>query len=945
MKKTFFNALMLSLSLLALGSSCSDGEETEALPVLEVETQTMNFETKASSQEIQITTNIPDLKVQVQEDARDWCSAIIDGDKLVVSVLDNHNEGVRSTTVIVYRKAKSRKITVSQLGNGLAILVDPKFFKLETGDETEIKFKVTTNVEGLEIASPSWVVVPEIHPDDKTRAAAMIDHEYTYTVEGNITTEKRRGTIVVSAVDPELNLKVEIPVEQAGLPEYDPSGSEDLAEDIQITPDRGWASSNNGRKIEESFDGNTNGTRWHCATNQPCPHTIIYYFNNPVALDYIKYYSRQDGNKNGYFGETEILYSNDPAANENSQYTHITDKDFGGEVCVGTRVDFPQTITACAIKFIIKTGKGKGSGSGSEFENNLVACEEMEFFQKDTNVFDWRILFTDETCSELKPEAQSEDYINNNCPFDFYKNLALHLLKGTYESEFRIQTYKAWPHPDIQAATNKTNPYSLLDNPTGIAVDDKESLVVFAGDMHGQEISLKVQNLDKETEEKDGFGGDIYPLVNGYNKLKISNKGLVYVMYHTSTLEEAETAQPVKIHFASGKVNGYFDSTRHTEDDWYRLTNAATNKHFDVVGRYAHLTFETQHFRNTTKELIDLYDDIVYEEMKFMGLEKYNRMFRNRMYLNVIYKSYMYATSYHTAYNNNTMGQIGSAAALKSNVWGPAHEIGHCNQTRPGLKWLSTTEVTNNICAMHVQTLFSEKYGCEIRLRDESLAGKGFTNRYEKAMTSTFTTSQALVTESDPFCRLVPFWQLELYINKVLGQEDYYKDLYELLRTEDDITSIGGNQIEFVRRASQVAKLDLAEFFTKWGFLNPVNQLVEDYAKGQMVITQEDADAIRAKTSTYSKPTHNFEYICEHNVDIYKKDAAIQRGTATRTGNKITMTGWQNVVAYEVYLGSKLVFVSPMQSFTVSTDLATLDGTTKVYAIPAKGNNKVEVTF
>lgn len=189
MKKTFFNALMLSLSLLALGSSCSDGEETEALPVLEVETQTMNFETKASSQEIQITTNIPDLKVQVQEDARDWCSAIIDGDKLVVSVLDNHNEGVRSTTVIVYRKAKSRKITVSQLGNGLAILVDPKFFKLETGDETEIKFKVTTNVEGLEIASPSWVVVPEIHPDDKTRAAAMIDHEYTYTVEGNITTE------------------------------------------------------------------------------------------------------------------------------------------------------------------------------------------------------------------------------------------------------------------------------------------------------------------------------------------------------------------------------------------------------------------------------------------------------------------------------------------------------------------------------------------------------------------------------------------------------------------------------------------------------------------------------------------------------------------------------------------------------------------------------------
>lgn len=939
MKKTFFNALMLSLSLLALGSSCSDEEDKEVLPVLEVETLTMNFDAKASSQEIQITTNIPDLKVQVQEEARDWCSAVIDGDKLVVSVLNNNNEGIRSTTVIVYRKAKSRKITVSQLGNGLAILVNPKFFKLESGDETEIEFKVTTNVEGLSVTTPNWVEAPITDPNGETRAAAMVDHEYKYTVLGNITTDKRSGIIVVSAVDPELNLNVEIPIEQAGLPKYDPSESGDLAEDIQITPDRGWASSTNGRKIEESFDGNTNGTRWHCGNDQPCPHTIIYYFNNPVALDYIKYYSRQDGNQNGYFGETEIWYSNDPNADEHSQYTHIVDKDFEGEKHVGTRVDFPQTVTAYAIKFIIKTGKG----SGGEYEDNLVACEEMEFFQKDTNVFDWRILFTDETCSELKPEALSEEYINANCPFDFYKNLAIHLLKGTYDSEFRVQTYKAYPHPDAQAATNKTNPYSLLDNPTGIAVDDKESIIVFVGDMHGQEISLKIQNLDKETEGKDGFGGDLYPLINGYNKLKISNKGLIYVMYHTKTLEEAETAQPIKIHFASGKVNGYFDSNKHTEDDWYRLTNAAVNKHFDVLGRYAHLTFESQYFKNTTKELIDLYDEIVYEEMKFMGLEKYNRMFRNRMYLNVMYKDYMYATSYHTAYNNTTMGAIASASSLKQNSWGPAHEIGHCNQTRPGLKWLSTTEVTNNICAMHVATLFNEKYDSEIRLRDEVLSG--FSNRYEKAMTNTFTTSQALVAESDPFSRLIPFWQLELYINKVLGQEDFYKDLYELVRTEDDIASIGGNQVEFVRRTSQIAQLDLAEFFSKWGFLNPVNVLVEDYAKGQMIITKEDADAVRAKTSVYSKPAHNFEYICEQNVDIYKKDAAIQKGTATRTDNKITMKGWQNVVAYEVYLKDKLVFVSPMQSFTVNKDLAALDETTKVYAIPAKGNSKVEVTF
>lgn len=948
MKKTFFNALMLLLSLLALGSSCSDGEETEAIPVLEVETQTMNFEAKASSQEIQITTNIPDLKVQVQEDAKDWCSASIDGDKLVVSVLDNNNEGVRSTTVVVYRNAKSKKITVSQLGNGLAILVDPELFKLETGDETEIQFKVTTNVEGLEIATPGWVVSPITDGNDtnETRAAAMNDHEYEFTVERNVTTDKRRGTIVVSAVDPELNLRVEIPIEQAGLPEYDPSGADDLVDDIKVVPDRATASSENVNKIKNSIDGDIN-TIWHSA-NKPKPEnndgywpvTITYYFDKNIAsLDYLKYYPRKDGNKNGLFKETKMFYS---TKEDPENFKPLLEKDFGGSA-EAAQVDFPNAIgNPYAIK--IEIYSGEGNAEADKAKGGFASCAEMEFYQKNPDNFDWTTLFTDATCSELKAGI-TETQIDE-CAFQFYKELATALLKKTYPSEFRIQTYKAYPNPDIQAATNKTSPYSRLDNPTGIAIETAgEGLVVFVGDMHNKNITLRVQDLDQP--DKDGFGGDIYPLHEGYNKLKISNKGLVYVVYHTSTLEEAENAEPIKIHFASGKVNGYFDSQKHTEDDWDRLTNAATNKHFDVLGKYAHLTFETPYFRGTTKELIDLYDDIVYEEMKFMGLEKYDRMFRNRMYLNVMYKAYMYASNYHTAYNNSTMGTIASAASLKSNVWGPAHEIGHCNQTRPGLKWLSTTEVTNNICAMHVQTLFSQRYGGEIRLRDENLTdnkGEGYTNRYEKAMTRTFTTSQALVAESDPFSRLIPFWQLELYMNKVLGNEDYYKDLYELIRTEDNITSIGGNQIEFVRRASQIAKLDLSEFFTKWGFLTPVNVEVNDYAKGWMIITQGDADAIRAKASVYSKPVHNLEYICEQNVDVYKTNASIQRGTATRDGNKITMKGWQNVVAYEVYKGDKLVYVSPMPSFNISTKLVTLDNTTKVYAISAKGD-KVEVAF
>ncbi len=51
----------------------------------------------------------------------------------------------------------------------------------------------------------------------------------------------------------------------------------------------------------------------------------------------------------------------------------------------------------------------------------------------------------------------------------------------------------------------------------------------------------------------------------------MTGKGLVYVMYHTKTLEDAETAQPVKIHFASGTVNGYFDSQKEEHQGRHRF--------------------------------------------------------------------------------------------------------------------------------------------------------------------------------------------------------------------------------------------------------------------------------------------------------------------------------------------------------------------------------------
>ena len=50
------------------------------------------------------------------------------------------------------------------------------------------------------------------------------------------------------------------------------------------------------------------------------------------------------------------------------------------------------------------------------------------------------------------------------------------------------------------------------------------------------------------------------------------------------------------------------------------------------------------------------------------------------------------------------------------------------------------------------------------------------------------------------------------------------------------------------------------------------------------------------------------------------------------------MTDWENVVAYEIFQNGKLVFVSPLNRFTVEN--VTVDAKTKVYAIGANGKRK-----
>ena len=928
----------------AVAFSCTSDDEALEVVELSVNKEVVDFKCEAGTQNITVSTNAPIWEATAD---KSWCTLSVAGKVLKIFVDESEERLVREAVITITAEGLKKTVKVRQLGYEPAILIDTNVFEVEVIGK-EIAFNVTANVE-VSAGVPDWIVEKV-----KSRAPEMVTSTHAYVVKSSTLDEKREGNIVFAEVLPEgasvetSPVSASVLIVQHGLNEYNGGTGEDIEGDIKVKVVSGTDTSHQGEDvIGKSFDGDYSTlyhSNWSNGGANYFPITLTYNFAEVSDVDYLIYYPRPSG-YNGNFKEVEIQYSED-----GNVFTKLLDKDFEGSA-TASRVTFDNTVRAKSFRFIVKSGAGDGQG--------FVSCAEMEFYSKNLNAFVYSTLFEDEACSNLKAGITETDI--ENCKYPFFKNLAYYMFKDKYDRNFRVADYKAFPHPDIQSESHKTNPYSLLDNPTGISVKEGETLVVMVGDTYGQNIGMKVQNLD--APGGDGFGGVTYPLYRGINKLTMNGKGLVYVMYHTKTLEEAETARPVKIHFASGTVNGYFDSQSvEHRGRWSELLGKATDKYFDVVGQYAHLTFETNDFRKYAatngNELIELYDKIAHSEMQLLGLEKYGKMFRNRIYLNVMYHSFMYATAYHTAYNQTTMGDVCDPDVLKTTgCWGPAHEIGHCNQTRPGIKWIGLTEVTNNIMSEYVQTTV---FGQPSRIQTEDM-GAVYRNRYSKAWNGIIVPKAShadftnLDDSNDVFCKLVPFWQLELYFGKVLGltplqQSDcggFYPEVFEYARTKDySGMSEGEIQLDFVYNCCVAARLNLLDFFEKWGFLTPVDRLIEDYDTKTLKVTEGMVDALRKRVESlgYSKLQDTaLEYISDNTWELYKtKPQVIPGASATRNGNTITVKNWQNVVVYEVRdEADNLVFVSSGETTPSATDVFTLPGNWsgdyRLYAVSAVG--------
>lgn len=931
-KKIFINIICILFTLVGCKETVSEE------PFLKLSEKVLNCTQKAGQYEVKVTSNF-DWKISVPNDVT-WCVATKSGDKLLLDLKENSELDLRSTEVTVSAGNLVEKLNVSQLGEKPEILIDKNRENLEYGD-TLVSVKVVSNTDYA-------VVIPEDTEWIKSipESRSMVESVCNFHIFENESDTVRYASLSFKSKDGKVERSLMFR-QNFRNKEYISGDPSELG-DVFIPIERGLANQGNSHEesIEKSFDGNIS-TWFHSPwSNTTFPVELTYYFATPQVVDYFIYKPRGSGD-NGNFEEFDLYVSQ----NNSENYKKIDTYNFGAS-SQPSKINLESSLEGVtSFRFFVKSAKG-----------NVVSCGEMEFYRKAAPVSGLDEIFADELYSELKSDVDQRkiDGIDN----PFFRNMAQSLYDKTYNLKYRVQEYEPYRELEDLASEMKTGKYNPFENPTGIYFNDGDDAVVFVGDTHGEQLFLKVYDFDKKRQGISTSQASSYPLAKGINKLNIPYGGLAYIEYYTSNWK---TAPQLKVHIATGKVNGYFDKKRDSSiTDWNNILNNATYGCLDIKGDYINLVYGVNSLRQYCDDgfkLISNYDAIVELEHEIMGLKKYNRIPKNHMFARVVKKG-LFADDWGAGFYEFSMNELASTSkSIKEGVWCIAHELGHVNQIRPGLKWVSTTEVTNNIysvCARY-------KYNREFLNIEQERCNDGddnyvFGGRFNSYLNYGIVKGEHWLCQKgqdnmdpksypfggDHFVKLCPLWQLLLYYREIEEKRDWYGDVAEIVRKTDESNFTNGQlNLNFMRNTCDVVKEDLTDFFIKCGMLKPIDKVLNDYVSAPMLITQKDCDDLVIYASKYPKPkTPVLYYLSGNSEKSFKEKLPVigeyGKGIRVKTDGNIVVDHevWKNAVVFETYENEELKFVALVG--TDSPDLSTTlvrypSGSTRIEAVAWNG--------
>jgi hypothetical protein len=473
--------------------------------------------------------------------------------------------------------------------------------------------------------------------------------------------------------------------------------------------------------------------------------------------------------------------------------------------------------------------------------------------------------FIDGSCSKLKKDVKPDQL--KGFKSELLKKVAAEMLNSKYDRTYRAAEYEAYlSNRALNKILKLGHGFSRYENITGIYLDAGQN-VVFMGDTGGRKLSLLLPNWMrkppkgvKPSKDPNGWGlkKQTVKLKTGLNVIDVKIASNVYVSYFD---DNPEKAPKVCVHFPTGKVNGFFDATKHTNEDWKRLLDNAVGPIMDARGKHIQVAYPVEWFKVHTGgkgvELIKNYDTMLNHHYTLLGLVKYKKVPRNRILARVNFNYYMFRDGDGVAYmgNKGTMRMVANPdVVIKGDpCWGFCHEVGHVLQMRPQMTWGGMTEVSNNIFTLYTST----KMGNTSRIKRQK--------NYAKGRKNTIEAKKSYLADRDVFNRLVPFWQLHLYFSRN-NKPDFYADVMEIMRGRPHVghgnDSIK-NQFEFIKICCDVSKMDLTDFFEKWGFFWVGELEVKDYRTYKFKITQQMVDDTKAYIAKkkYKKPADDITLI------------------------------------------------------------------------------------
>lgn len=823
--------------------SCST-KEVEVPPFLKITPENVlngiNFDAKESVRTINVSTNVEGWSVVVEPGAT-WLTYEKTEKSVVVKVTENKNIKYRKGSLTVKAGSLTETIKVEQLGIAPAILIGTEIYRIKSNGEI-IDIEVTSNIE-YDIIIPEdvdWIVKADMQTRNE-----MITANYKYEIKPNDDKE-RRSIISIKGKNDNINRSIEVIQDK-----FEVDLDKETSKDVRISVLSAKVENNEfqpGAGIERTIDGDYNTsfhTRWSGSTVFPV--VFSYHFKEGVAqdIDYALLYGTTS--YNGKIKEMNV-YVKEFGSNEVQFGKTLDLKGEGGNQFVDLGLKNVEY-----VKFEVLSGTGT--------ENGYVAFREIEFFKEDPDKTEDYAIFTDSSCSELKRDVKAEDI--DKISSSLLRSIAKELYNKTYDSRYRVAQYKAIPSPDIIAENLKIgNGFSHYEGITGMFLRAGKAAVL-VGDTKGEKIYLRLPNLMRKPIDDNENDWSLHnkkiQLREGINIVDVEYDANAYLEYFVDSDTGKET--DITVHFPVGEVNGYFDFAKHNNKDWNDLLDNAVSPIMDMKGKYIHVAYPVEYFKKFTfgkgVELINNYDKMLHSHYKFMGLEKYNRLPNNRIFSRVNFHYYMFRDGDGVAYlgNESTMNMVASpSVVIKGDpCWGFSHEVGHVLQMRPQLNWGGLGEVSNNLFSLYTTT----GLGNISRLKEG--------NTYKTARNEIFGKDKSYLHSEDVFIRLVPFWQLHLFFSEN-GKPDFYADVMEEMRNRPH-SGTGNeairNQFEFMKIACEVGKLDLTDFFDKWGFFYVGKIEIGDYGTYKYNITQQEVDYVKEyiKNLGFEKPKQDITLV------------------------------------------------------------------------------------